>query len=286
MCSPKGYSLMHQSQPKQEEEEEVAVVATTVIQNSVTSFSSRNVCKELKGILKISSQDSDITGDTSSSTSSSCNDGSAQDKKNAKRPSLKSLLRGAFFRSKESTQEETSSSKKAPTVKFNELQIRVFPQILGDHPCCQSGLPLSLGWKHTSELKKFIDDFEDHRKFKSSSSLRISEIRRWEILKNATIDKFPTYETRANSSAEYIVRPSSLNKVTLASKPTYQKDLFLASDIDGQKSVKTDHLQSSPHMEAVNLSEKELQRAGRKIMRERESRRKRKAVRMFFETPI
>lgn len=279
---------MHQSQPKQEEEEEVAVVATTVIQNSVTSFSTRNVCKELKGILKISSQDSDITGDTFSSTSSSCNDGSAQDKKNAKRPSLKSLLRGASFRKKEkeSTQEETSSSKKAQTVKFNELQIRVFPQILGDHPCCQSGLPLSLGWKHTSELKKSIDDFEDHRKFKSSSSLRISAIRRWEILKDASIDRFPPDETRTNSSAEDIGRPFSLNKIKLASRPTCQKDLFLVGDVDGQNNVQIDHLQSSPCTEATNYSENELKRAGRKIMRERESRRRKKNIRKFFETPI
>lgn len=288
MCSSKGYSLMHQSQPKQEQED--AVVATeTVIQNSFTTLSSQNTCKELKGILKTSDRDSDTVDDTASSSS---NNGSTLTEKKTKRPSLKYLFRGASFRKKlcqiEQTQEETRSSKKAPTVKFHELQIRVFPQILGDHPCCQTGLPLSLGWKHTSEHTKSIDEFEkqDCIEANLSSSLRISAIRRWEILKDASIDRFPPDETRTNSSAEDIGRPSSLNKIKLASRPTWQKDLFLVGDVDGQNNVQIDHLQSSPRMEAANYSENELKRAGRKIMRERESRRRKKAIRKFFETPI
>lgn len=288
MCSSKGYSLLHQSQPKQEQKD--AVVATaTVIQNSFTTLSSQNICKELKGILKTSDRDSDTVDDTASSSS---NNGSTLNEKKTKRPSLKYLFRGASFRKKlckiEQTQEETRSSKKAPTVKFHELQIRVFPQILGDHPCCQTGLPLSLGWKHTSEHTKSIDEFEkqDHMEANLSSSLRISAIRRWEILKDASIDRFPPDETRTNSSAEDIGRPFSLNKIKLASRPTCQKDLFLVGDVDGQNNVQIDHLQSSPRTEATNYSENELKRAGRKIMRERESRRRKKAIRKFFETPI
>jgi hypothetical protein len=48
-------------------------------------------------------------------------------------------------------------------VSFGETHIREYSQILGDHPCCLEGPPVSLGWDYSEEKTCSIDDYEEKR---------------------------------------------------------------------------------------------------------------------------
>eukprot|EP00978_Attheya_sp_CCMP212_P015913 scaffold41196_cov63-Attheya_sp.AAC.4 len=65
-------------------------------------------------------------------------------------------------------------------VSFTNLHIREYRQIIGDHPCCGAGPPLSLGWDFKSKDKLAINDYESTRcPRRSRRNLRLdSETRR------------------------------------------------------------------------------------------------------------
>lgn len=52
------------------------------------------------------------------------------------------------------TRRQEQPTKKRVT--FSSLQIRGYSQVLGDHPCCTNGPPISLGWKYM-----YQEDFHD-----------------------------------------------------------------------------------------------------------------------------
>jgi hypothetical protein len=82
-----------------------------------------------------------------------------------------------------SNEEEMNSITESKSVQFSALQIRTFPMILGDHPCCKTGLPVSLDWDHTKEEVVPIEEYESNREARSSrSSLRMDQSTRREIL--------------------------------------------------------------------------------------------------------
>lgn len=107
---------------------------------------------------------------------------------------LKSILKKDPDHSQQDDIQNTGSSrlnsktarngKPATSVHFQKLQIRTFPQILGDHPCCSRGLPLSLGWDYTSEYVVSVDEYEASRVRMPRKNLRLDEFQRREILKN------------------------------------------------------------------------------------------------------
>uniref|UniRef100_A0A6U9ZA55 Uncharacterized protein n=1 Tax=Pseudo-nitzschia australis TaxID=44445 RepID=A0A6U9ZA55_9STRA len=45
-------------------------------------------------------------------------------------------------------------------VSFGNCEIRTYPQVLGDHPCCSEGCPIQLGWSYTTEATFKVDDYE------------------------------------------------------------------------------------------------------------------------------
>ena len=51
-------------------------------------------------------------------------------------------------------------------LSFHSVEVREYSQVLGDHPCCQSGLPLSLGWDYDADATTIhdVDEYETHRK--------------------------------------------------------------------------------------------------------------------------
>lgn len=49
------------------------------------------------------------------------------------------------------------------TVTFSSVQIREYSTILGDHPCCPSGPPLSLGWDLERENSMELEVYEKER---------------------------------------------------------------------------------------------------------------------------
>lgn len=54
-----------------------------------------------------------------------------------------------------------SSNKK--TVAFGDVRTRCYNVVMGDHPCCTTGCPLSLGWEHSQAASVSVDDYETTR---------------------------------------------------------------------------------------------------------------------------
>ena len=78
------------------------------------------------------------------------------------------------------------STKKKRSVQFQSLYIRTYNQVLGDHPCCSSGLPISLGWTCIDEEQVSINDYEICRNpRRNRCELRLDDfVRRSIILRN------------------------------------------------------------------------------------------------------
>jgi len=45
-------------------------------------------------------------------------------------------------------------------VEFGQIEIRLYSVVMGDHPGCAMGCPLSLGWEYEEEGCVPIDDYE------------------------------------------------------------------------------------------------------------------------------
>jgi len=72
-------------------------------------------------------------------------------------------------------------------VSFGNCDVRTYPQILGDHPCCSEGCPIQLGWSYVSEESFRIDDYdsknEQHRNHhRVQQELRLTPEERRSIL--------------------------------------------------------------------------------------------------------
>lgn len=69
------------------------------------------------------------------------------------------------------------------SVSFSSLEIREYEVVIGDHPCCTRGVPLSLGWEYHEGGRLNVDDYEEGRSPRRSRfDLRTSSEERCEIL--------------------------------------------------------------------------------------------------------
>ena len=68
-------------------------------------------------------------------------------------------------------------------VSFSDLHIREYTQVLGDHPCCSIGPPVSLGWDYTDSPRVAVEQYEATRpRRRDRRALRLSWDKRREIL--------------------------------------------------------------------------------------------------------
>lgn len=106
------------------------------------------------------------------------------------------VLHGKIRNTQTTTQKEEkqASPPQRRTVSFHSLHIREYDQILGDHPCCTEGPPLSLGWnyRHTP-ISVLLDEYENSRPpRRTRHKLRMGGDTRRNILITAAIcDKAP-----------------------------------------------------------------------------------------------
>jgi len=135
------------------------------------------------------------------------------------------------------------------SVTFSQVQIREYSTILGDHPCCPSGPPISLGWTCEREHTHTFETFEKERqecRVKCKDDMRLAgEVRR-DILRSLVVTS--PIQSPTNSACE-------------------------GSDND----------ENNEHCCAV-YSQRDLRRAERKLTRERStnSRASRRTNRKFF----
>lgn len=148
-----------------------------------------------------------------------------------------------------------SSKRNNKTVKFKNAQIRTFPQVLGDHPCCSTGLPISLAWMHSSEHTISIDA---HEQIKMNSPRRSRR------------------ELRLNDSRRREILQMQKTSITASESPS---SMPLSSGTTGNYIITTPHI----------YSKEELRRTERKLSRQRQQRqssRRRSLVNQFFAPPV
>jgi hypothetical protein len=154
---------------------------------------------------------------------------------------------------------KVSPCKERKSVKFSHTEVRVFPQILGDSPCCSNGLPLSLGWSHVSQyITQLNDSFGLDREQRKSGVFRLDAFRRKEILQQRSVTQS---NTNSKESIIAMLGGDSCSK-------TYMN----------QRKGLTNTISTKQY------SDPELKRAERRMFRERERMNaNRKAVRCFFD---
>jgi hypothetical protein len=92
-----------------------------------------------------------------------------------------------------------TSTKRKKRVSFHKAEIREYAVVVGDHPMCEDGLPISLDWKHTEE--KVIDlatvhDFKSSRRFKSLRRLSYDDrVQRLQSVSGMTTEEVIDEET-------------------------------------------------------------------------------------------
>jgi len=55
------------------------------------------------------------------------------------------------------------SSSSGKSVVFGDIRTRSYNLVLGDHPCCSMGCPLSLGWEYQQSPDVSLDEYEATR---------------------------------------------------------------------------------------------------------------------------
>eukprot|EP00986_Skeletonema_menzelii_P011138 scaffold5669_cov144-Skeletonema_menzelii.AAC.1 len=183
------------------------------------------------------------------------------------------------------TSNQTSKQHKR-CVTFTNIQIREYNTILGDHPCCQSGPPLALGWEYKhEEMVIDIDDYDDEARRRSKDELRLNCEDRREILcglmkpvDDTTITTTTTSSSSAVSSTMMEQDGSDENQPQFGIHPN-------------------DSLQVQPHIAASEAApatgtplytKEELRKAERKLERDRRcnssnaARTRRRLKRGFF----
>lgn len=77
----------------------------------------------------------------------------------------------------------SSNNTLSRQVDFGMVQVRTYEQVIGDHPQCSSGCPLSLGWDYTQEEPQSVVEYEQHReRERSLDDLLLSDEQRHDRL--------------------------------------------------------------------------------------------------------
>jgi hypothetical protein len=96
----------------------------------------------------------------------------------------RSILSVRTQRESESMKSGQSSHEKITS--FSYIDIREYPMCIGDNPGGSVGTPLSIEWKHVSEVQIGLEEYEDSRpERRSHSALAMGETVRYEILRRS-----------------------------------------------------------------------------------------------------
>jgi hypothetical protein len=83
----------------------------------------------------------------------------------------------------ESSSDMVSKSFLQKAVSFTSVEIREYNVIVGDHPCCASGFPLTLDWEYREVSNIEVDTYEEVRSpRRHKEDLKISPEERCQLL--------------------------------------------------------------------------------------------------------
>jgi hypothetical protein len=157
------------------------------------------------------------------------------------------------------TVSSSSTSKPRKSVSFEALHIRTFIRIIGDHPCCSTGLPLTFGWNPVEETTIKLEDYETSRTARRSrQDMKLNDKTRRDILNIncclRSLSSTGSDTSEDDSSSDMNDVDSSLSSLSL------------------------------PHDEII--SSIDLKRAERRLYRSRQRSRRRIIANNFFQSPI
>jgi hypothetical protein len=75
-----------------------------------------------------------------------------------------------------------ADKQKKMIVKFSTISIREYDRIVGDHPDCKVGPPITIGWEYGENAAQNLDEYESSRKRRKN--LRLTSITRKNMLHN------------------------------------------------------------------------------------------------------
>lgn len=88
------------------------------------------------------------------------------------------------------SQQQQQHHNRSKSVGFKDIEIRSYPVVPGDHPCCTTGCPLSLGWEYSNEHVCSIDEYEASRSpRRSREDLKTSWDQRRSMLKEVGVSE-------------------------------------------------------------------------------------------------
>jgi hypothetical protein len=104
-------------------------------------------------------------------------------------------------------------------VSFASLSIREYTQVLGDHPCCTVGPPVSLGWDYTEATSVSLEDYEAARpRRRTRQAMRLSWDKRREILSeysDADVRRVQRKLSRQRCDGEKVLKTFFSNPTTV-----------------------------------------------------------------------
>jgi len=131
--------------------------------------------------------DDDSDDDDDDDTESEPEDDDDDDEKNTTTTTSGGGGSTTLFRTTRPKKRKTNTSTLQPQhhVTFTDIHIREYTQVLGDHPCCSLGPPVSLGWEYRTCANVSLDYYEVTRvPRRSRRDLRLSWEDRRSILSN------------------------------------------------------------------------------------------------------
>jgi len=82
----------------------------------------------------------------------------------------------------------TSNERLSRRVSWDKIKIRTYETVLGDHPDCSCGPPISIGWRYSSSKPELVSEYETKRlPRKQISELRLSYLERKMILRRQAL---------------------------------------------------------------------------------------------------
>lgn len=156
----------------------------------------------------------------------------------------------------------TDSTHLRKKVQFQSLHVRTFIQILGDHPCCTSGLPLTFDWDPIQEDKYTLEEYESNGlPRRRRQEMRLDDAQRRNILSGASFMGKTVGMAGDNNKEQQQQQQQQQNNNDSGGEDL---NLFRGS----------------------YLSELDLKRAERRMYRNRERMRKKAITSRFFRCPI
>jgi hypothetical protein len=139
---------------------------------------------------------------------------------------MKGQPRRSILKTPETSHENSScGTKHDREVKFDSIEVRKYPIVLGDNPSCTIGPPLTLDWEYEEEPAVDLDVYECERpRHRHLRYLVVNYYRRHDILRNAGYS-----EAEIKQATQAVAKVQRQRNITLLLNPVSKLDEIVQS---------------------------------------------------------